>query len=141
MKKCFKCGDEKPVGEFYRHPYMSDGRLGKCKECTKSDVRSNRRAKQDYYAEYDRRRGNRWKAGYYERWRASNGEKYRAHIIVNNAVRDKRLSKEPCFMCGTDKVFAHHPDYSKPLSVVWLCQRCHKRIHAYEELSEKIKCA
>lgn len=41
MKKCFKCGAEKELTEFYKHKGMTDGRLGKCKACTKSDVKNN----------------------------------------------------------------------------------------------------
>lgn len=39
MKRCFKCSQEKPESEFYAHPAMKDRLLGKCKACTKNDVR------------------------------------------------------------------------------------------------------
>ncbi|QTC89414.1 hypothetical protein IFE19_01385 [Brevundimonas pondensis] len=63
-------------------------------------------------------------------WREAHPDAYRAHNAVNNAVRDGRLTKEPCLFCGEAKVHGHHQDYSKPLDVIWLCPRCHHRLHA-----------
>lgn len=39
-KKCFICGGVKPIDDFYKHPFMSDGHLNKCKECTKKYMHS-----------------------------------------------------------------------------------------------------
>ena len=41
MKKCFKCYEEKPLDDFYKHPQMADGHLNKCRPCTRADVASN----------------------------------------------------------------------------------------------------
>lgn len=41
MKKCFKCGTEKSLGDFYKHKGMADGHLNKCKDCNKADVKKN----------------------------------------------------------------------------------------------------
>ena len=37
MKECFKCNKVKPLSDYYKHKAMSDGHLGKCKDCTKLD--------------------------------------------------------------------------------------------------------
>lgn len=130
MKTCFRCKTEKPLTEFYRHPEMSDGHLNKCKECNKLDVRLNRKDKIDYYRSYDKRRGSRQPPEYVKEYRERYPNKYKAHRIVNNAIRGGKLFKEPCEQCGAEEnIHAHHDDYLKPLNVRWLCASDHSKWH------------
>jgi len=131
-KKCFKCGKEKPLDDFYSHPRMKDGHLGKCKACTKSDVHLRGIEHKDERREYERKR---WldparraaNARAAKEWGARNPEKKRAQVAINNAVRDGRIIKpEACDICGQKaRLHGHHTDYSEPLIVVWMCVRCH----------------
>ncbi|KKT92760.1 MAG: hypothetical protein UW91_C0016G0024, partial [Parcubacteria group bacterium GW2011_GWF2_45_11] len=64
------------------------------------------------------------------RYRAENPEKYRAHGAVNNAIRDGKLDRQPCEVCGVgDGVHAHHDDYSRPLDVRFFCPVHHAERH------------
>lgn len=129
-KKCFKCQKVKPLEDFYKHPMMADGRLGKCKECNRKDVRENRGKKIAYYQAYDRDRGNRQPKGYLREYRERFPKKYLATSMIARALRSKKLFKEPCEMCGIKKsVHAHHDDYAKPLNVRWLCAAHHRQWH------------
>lgn len=130
MKICFKCKKEKPRSEFYTHKNMADGLLGKCKTCTKETVTKNRTGNAEYYREYDRKRGNRQNAEYRNSYREKYPNKYKAVTMVNNAIRDGKLFREPCEVCGCNKrPHGHHDDYSKPLNVRWLCAIHHKEWH------------
>lgn len=131
MKTCNKCGIEKPINDFYKCKSMKDGHLNKCKECTKKDVHSYRKNNIEKIRAYDRERGNRQKPEYLVGYREKYPNKYSAHNIVNNAIRDKKLFKKPCEVCGTEeKIHAHHDDYLEPLNVRWLCSAHHSQWHA-----------
>jgi hypothetical protein len=128
MKKpCIKCGVPRELTEFYRHPGMADGRLNKCKECHRLDVKENRKRNIEYYRAYDRDRGNRQNNEYVRDYRARNPEKYKAHRALNNAVRDGKIVKPThCTKCGKETTLhGHHHDYAQPLNVEWLCPACH----------------
>ena len=130
MKKCFKCGKDKDLAEFYKHKQMSDGHLNKCKDCAKSDSTKHRNNNVEKIREYDRSRGARQYKGYNKEYREKYPNKYRAHNMINNAIRDGKLFSEGCESCGSDgKTHAHHDDYLKPLNIRWLCPSCHSEWH------------
>jgi hypothetical protein len=146
MKTCFKCSRTLPLSEFYRHPRMGDGHLGKCKDCAKADVAEAYRIKvstpQGLAQERQRSREKYYRLGYAEKYRgnsrryqasynARNPEKAKARQIFGNAVRDGKLVRpDTCQECGAGGVIhGHHRDYSKPLEVMWLCVPCHGLQH------------
>ena len=53
-----------------------------------------------------------------------------ARWLVNRAIKSGKLVKQPCEVCGSPEVHAHHDDYSKPLDVRWLCQLHHTEHHS-----------
>ncbi len=63
-----------------------------------------------------------------------------AHDRVESAIRAGTITpRDACETCGESGTFkdgrrsvqAHHDDYNKPLSVRWLCQRCHHEWHRH----------
>jgi len=62
-------------------------------------------------------------------WVAKNPEKRRAQNILNAALRDGKIKKKSCKVCGSTKSEAHHANYKKPLDVTWYCRLHHKRVH------------
>lgn len=69
---------------------------------------------------------------YVQNYRINNPIKYNAHRQVRYAVVTGELvSPNQCSACGAnDCIVAHHDDYSKPLLVRWLCQKCHIEWHS-----------
>lgn len=132
LKRCFKCGVEQPRSEFYAHPQMGDGLLGKCKRCTRRDTMEHRLENLEKIRAYDRKRAElpHRVEGRKRRsleWRRRFPDRRKAQHVVNNRLRDKKIEKpERCQGCSRAAVVeAHHHDYSKPLAVVWLCKPCH----------------
>lgn len=155
-KQCYKCNEVKPMNMFYAHRMMKDGYLNKCKECCKSDNVKNRQEKIDQYREYDRNRSmldhrvsgrkeytDKMRTEHKEQWtemrriatakyRKKYPERASAKRRLMYAIMGGKINKECCSVCGDNSAEGHHPDYSKPLSVIWLCDKHHKEIHKKE---------
>lgn len=141
MKNCNKC--MRPDMEYY------SSNKNTCKECIKSRVKQNRANNIEHYREFDRLRGKlehrvqarkeyRGTEEYRKRHADANkryAQKYPlrdiARTMLRNAVRDGKVTPWPkCALpCCDGKREAHHPDYDRPLEVVWLCDRHHKDAH------------
>lgn len=137
---CKTCLLDKSEDDFY---YSNKTR---CKECIKASVRKNRLENQEHYRSYDRQRASRPDrvaareayakttegriagAAAKKKWAVANAIRRQAHSKVQAALKSGRLQKQPCFICGSTAE-AHHPDYSRPLDVTWLCPEHHKAAH------------
>lgn len=133
MKRCFKCGEAKPLRDFYPHKRMADGHLNKCKECTKTDVARRYREDPLARAAYEKRRASdpdrKARVIAYQRGaRVNHPEKLAARLAVQRAVRRGLMRRLPCEICGKERTEAHHVDYSRPLDVLWLCFKHHREI-------------
>lgn len=144
-KLCRWCGHVKPLEEFYTHPQMRDGRLNKCCACVKAYAQ-HRRLTSDRPREIDNRRyheGKKDPSDYSRRFPERAAVSHRASQIVCTAIRKGQLTRPTiCEQCGqpSARIEAAHHDYSKPLDVRWLCQRCHRRWDAEQPKTAVFSC-
>lgn len=82
---------------------------------------------------YNREYNKKWrkKYGYHNEENSKNRypEKQKAREALQRAVKSGKIPKLPCFVCKNPKSQAHHSDYTKPLTVLWLCALHHTTLH------------
>lgn len=144
---CNTCLINMPLTEFY----VRRGKpLPRCKACERARLRQWRIDNPQKAKEIDRARNNdpkrvakqkeykRSEAGRASHARTQvryvdeHPERRRARSSLEASIRRGEVTPWPvCAVpeCATAKPEAHHPDYSRPLSVVWLCHRHHKQAH------------
>lgn len=61
---------------------------------------------------------------------------HRARLLLNYHLKKGNITKpDVCEICVQKKnLDGHHPDYSEPLKVMWLCRACHATVHREERL-------
>lgn len=147
MPICKGCGQEKPVADFYVSKITLSGINGKCKVCMSAQSKITKAANTEHYRAYEKSRALspdrvalRAEYAKTEKGAAAHTRAKTAYMVkhplrraannaVANAVRDGRLVRLPCIICGHSVVHGHHPDYSRPLDVVWLCVTHHNETH------------
>lgn len=140
MKYCQQCKETKPEVDFNKASQRKDGLQRMCRKCQKEyTLRTierkhelarihyikNRDAIKKKSLEYARTVEGREKCRLRSLERSKKEpEKKHARFTLLNAVRDKRIKKQNCVICGR-KAQAHHWNYSLPLDVFWLCPDHH----------------
>lgn len=131
MKTCTRCGKEKQECDFQVRMASKDGLTASCKKCL--SIYDKNRANDEkrvmarlLFSKTSAGKKSHEKSN--KKYRAKNPNKYIAHNMVNNAIRDEKMRREACEICGR-KAHAHHDDYKFPLSVRWLCAYHHSQWH------------
>jgi hypothetical protein len=71
-----------------------------------------------------------YKTEEYRKYRKKYPEKVKAQQKLNREFRKGNIKRSPCYKCGEIyKVHAHHPNYCKPLEIIWVCSIHHKELH------------
>lgn len=152
-KKCFKCNNVKLIDEFYKHPQMADGHLGKCKNCAKIDSRVGTVPRvcdtcgKDFLATTTEvKRGNAKTCSrecYYIRMRKILDTKFlikSSYSAIHKWIYKNLGKAYKCEMCMVEKAPAYHwsnksGEYKQDLNDWWqLCNKCH---NAYDNIATK----
>ena len=147
MIKCNYCTIEKQESEYYECNKIY------CRKCLRTKQRERYRKRKagilrnplltdaekkerqrvyyrKWYAEKGRENRNRYDETT-ETWLKAHPEATKAKTKLHWAVKTGKLERPIfCDQCREiRKINAHHPDYTKPLEVIWLCHSCHKILH------------
>ena len=152
MKTCTRCGDTKPLTEFYRATAKKDGHETRCKVCARTQVlaynqtdgaiplrririarylrsEKGKAATQRYLGSAKDKQARR-------RYRQQNREKINARARVWRSMKAGILPKPSeitCDSCGAPAAEYHHPNgYTdeSALDIVPLCKPCHYKLRS-----------
>lgn len=140
---CVECKKLKRKNQFCVEKRNRNGITSYCKEC-------GYKKKHLLYLDYKEKALENAK-----KWVSNNKEKIKSaqqkrriknrHKINIRAKTERAIKKgiiekkELCEFCSKKAEEAHHPDYRKPLKIIFLCRVCHKKIHRILKIKTTIE--
>ena len=130
MKKCTKCGIEKPVEMFWKDKSKKHGHCAVCKSC-KTVVYSIYRKKNGY----DKKRYQKHKESERERHLV---RKYGITLVEYNQMYRKQNGK--CAICGKEQINSFDVDHNHKTGEVrgLLCTNCNRMIGHANDSPERL---
>jgi len=150
MKRCYKCGQVKPLLAFTKNRTRRDGVQAECRECRKIAAslywgthKVERAAYQvTYYVKHKEQceetkrryrktpKGRATLKAIKTAYRINYPLKEQCHSQFYHAITAGKIARQPCINGCEGKAEGHHSDYTKPFDVLWLCRPCHNAWHA-----------
>src|SRR3990167_1016222 len=113
-KTCYTCKKKKLLDLFYFCKSTTDKHLGECKSCVKKRVRARyyNPEKRDMIIAYEKKRfksiERKKKLKLYRQKRKTiHSGKAKVKNRFDNAIRDKKITRLPCEVCGNEKAQGH----------------------------------
>lgn len=142
MKTCTKCGVEKPLDSFYRHPHAKHGRNPTCKDCHREYCRKRYESKREQICAQRREYNARRQAedpSYYRGRSIRN----RYGITVDEYEKLLRAQNNRCAVCERQLDDSHRPhlDHCHVTGKIrgFLCQWCNTGLGMLNDSPERIR--
>lgn len=116
--QCCGCKEWISRDGYYHYPQMWNGITSRCKKCHRKSVVRTR----------DPKNTARINKAYYARLKERHPERIATWYAVSNAIRDGKLKRGLCEVCGIIGE-AHHEDYFKTFDIRWFCREHHYLFH------------
>lgn len=139
MLTCARCKKEKNEEDF---PIRKDRKRGRDYRCISCDRKKRKNFEREVYSkkipkeEFARRNHENYlkHKDWFKKRTESFKKSFKYEVMKKyRSALQQGVIKNPgtCSSCLTSnsKIHGHHEDYSKPLDVIWLCAKCHRRVH------------
>ena len=63
----------------------------------------------------------------------------KSHMATRTRLKNGEITRpEVCTRCSNkNNIQAHHPNYDMPEYIIWLCRKCHIKIHKKSAIQER----
>lgn len=138
VKKCIRCGEDKILSAFYKHPQMGDGHLNKCAKCCKEQAKIRHEKlyqKEEFVlSERERTRERYHRLNYKEKQVHNPEKKAKVMRVYMDKYPEKQVAKNISMRIkAPEGMQKHHWSYniSHAKDVIFLPAKEHARLHCY----------